>query len=236
MVQNAPLAGDLNVIQRFGDHPALHQSIIVEGVALRGHDGIDLATPNRHTCHWPYRPVTALSRHSRPSTLWPDCQYSNTSGAKVSTPTSARIMVAKGDAGTGRPGDWLFRARRLAPKAHTFISACASQPFALTDGWGGYSDPLPLPDAPDAAAWCHHLDHTLSVEFTRTWTCCVNGSRASITVLDPNPDEMALSYAALPASRDYWAVSSSLIPTSKRVTRRSRSGRRVGPRVSPWHA
>ena len=194
MLSNAPLAQPYRVVQRFGDNPAEHRKLLINGVPLLGHEGMDLAAPPGTQVH-AVQDGTVLRveenhpRYGRVVLLGPRV------GTVALRPAGAGCR-AGGRSRQGRAGDWGGRQHGARP-THTCTLGCASGRLPWTTaGWatatrrptltGSRRDAAPSWGRTLSAACSPHLD------LLRRW------QPRLITVLDPNPDEMALLRAACP--------------------------------------
>ena len=229
MLSNAPLAQPYRVVQRFGDNPAEHRKLLINGVPLLGHEGMDLAAPpgtqvagraGRQRCCGRRRTTRATAR-------W--C-CSGTSGGSRSMPNLGSLRCRRAQRtrvgralGCRRP---VHRPERHP--THTCTLGCASGRLpSTTAGWatatrrrtwtGSRRDAAPCL-GPHIIGGVHpHLD------LLRRW------QPRLITVLDPNPDEMALLRAACPQA---VIVGRIFVPDSDvetRITSQSRSSSTMGP-------
>jgi murein DD-endopeptidase MepM/ murein hydrolase activator NlpD len=136
----APYDGSYGIAQLWGENPGFYSKFAYDGVALRGHNGIDFLTPiGTQLYAVDGGEVTQvgfedggfgnyiLIRH-----LWGESIYAHLSSTAV-TPGQAvarsQYIGASGNSG-GSTGPHLHFAIR-------------NNPYQRTDGWGGFSDPLP---------------------------------------------------------------------------------------------
>ena len=174
---------------------AEHRKLLINGVPLLGHEGIDLAAP-------PGAPVHAVQdgtvlrteqNHPRYGRLvllgheWGQSLYAQL--GQVAVQPGAAL---KGGQAIGAAAD---------PHLHFGLRI---RPFAVDDGWVGHSDPAPYLDRLTQGRGAIMGPHIIGgvsphLELLRRW------QPRLITVLDPNPDEMALLRAACPARRHCWA-------------------------------
>ncbi len=136
----APYDGSFGIAQLWGENPAFYSKYSYDGVALRGHNGIDFLTPTGTLLYAVYNgEVTQvgfeeggfgnyiLIRHP-----WGESIYAHL----ASTAVTQGQAVARGqyigtsDNSGGSTGPHLHFAIRI-------------NPYQRTDGWGGFSDPLP---------------------------------------------------------------------------------------------
>ena len=193
MLSNAPLAQPYRVAHRFGDNSAEHDKILINGVPLLGHEGLDLAAPPGTAVlavqdgnvlrveenHPRYGKVVLLGHE------WGQSLYAQLGKAAVQAGAAVQGGKVIGAVGsTGQAGPHLHFGLRI-------------RPFAVDDGWVGNSDPAPYLDRltlPRGAVLGPHIIGGVHphLELLRRW------QPRLITVLDPNPDEMALLRTACP--------------------------------------
>lgn len=193
MLSNAPLAQPYRVAQRFGDNVAEHRKILINGVPLLGHEGMDLAAP-------PGTEVLAVQdgsvlrveenhpRYGRVLLLgheWGQSLYAQLGQAAVQA--GAAVQGGKVIGAVGSTG-------QADPHLHFGLRI---RPFAVDDGWVGNCDPAPYLDRltqPRGAVLGPHIIGGVHphLDLLRRW------QPRLITVLDPNPDEMALLRTACP--------------------------------------
>jgi murein DD-endopeptidase MepM/ murein hydrolase activator NlpD len=136
----APFDGSYGIAQLWGENPAYYAQFAYDGAALRGHNGIDFLTPSGTLLYAVEGGEVAqvgfeaggfgnyiLLRHP-----WGESIYAHLSTAGV-TPGQVvgrgQYIGASGNSG-GSTGPHLHFAIRI-------------NPYQRTDGWGGFSDPLP---------------------------------------------------------------------------------------------
>lgn len=136
----APFDGAFGISQLWGENPAYYSRFNYDGVALKGHNGIDFLTPTGTLLYAVDGGEVAqagfeadgfgnyiLLRHS-----WGESIYAHLDSIGV----AAGQVVARGqylgvsDNSGGSTGAHLHFAIRI-------------NPYQRTDGWGGFSDPLP---------------------------------------------------------------------------------------------
>ncbi len=195
MLSNAPLAQPYTVQQPFGANSALHRQMLINGLPLLGHEGMDLrASPGAavravqagsvlraETNHPRYGAVVLLGHE------WGQTVYGELGRISVAPGATVKAGEAIGALaeGTAEP-----------PQLHFGLRI---RPFALDDGWGGSSDPAPYLarlSQPRGPIMGPHIIGGVGphLELLRRW------QPRLITVLDPNPDEMARLRAACPDS------------------------------------
>jgi murein DD-endopeptidase MepM/ murein hydrolase activator NlpD len=135
-----PFEGRYPIGQLWGENSAFYAQFKYDGVALLGHNGVDFSTPVGVEL-WPLENgVVAqvgfeaggfgnylLVRHA-----WGESLYAHLSTVDVALnqPVSRRQRIGRSGNTGGSTGPHLHLAIRIAP-------------YARTDGWGGFSDPLP---------------------------------------------------------------------------------------------
>jgi murein DD-endopeptidase MepM/ murein hydrolase activator NlpD len=136
----APFDGSYGISQLWGQNPAFYSRYNYDGVALRGHNGIDFLTPTSTLLYAVDGGEVAraefeadgfgyfvLLRHP-----WGESIYAHLDGLAV-TPgqvvARGQFLGMSGNSG-GSTGPHLHFAIRI-------------NPYQRTDGWGGFSDPLP---------------------------------------------------------------------------------------------
>jgi murein DD-endopeptidase MepM/ murein hydrolase activator NlpD len=137
---NAPLEGDLLLIQPFAAHPehyALHR---YSGVPMKGHEGVDFAVkPGAKILAADRGRVTEISserggyeRYIKLEHRWGESLYANVGEIAVE---SGQLVERGAELATvlALPGRKLY--------VHFGVRI---QPFNRFDGWGGFSDPLPF--------------------------------------------------------------------------------------------
>jgi hypothetical protein len=152
-----PFAGQFGISQLWGENTAFYSRYSYEGVVLLGHNGVDFLTPVGAPV-WATEPgeVAAagfeaggfgnyvLLAHS-----WGESVYAHLESIGVQVgqrvPRGA-VLGLSGNSG-GSSGPHLHFAIRI-------------RPYARTDGWGGYSDPLPYMDPKDVEWPAYMLEGT----------------------------------------------------------------------------
>lgn len=164
------------ITQRWGENPAEYSKFKVDGVALRGHNGLDFGTPiNTNIVSVDHGRVIELADDPTGYGLyvkikhnWGESLYAHLQSTLVkmdSTVNKGQIVGKSGNSGNST-GPHLHFAMRV-------------NPYDRKDGWGGFSNPelyikdaqvAPAPTAPSAtsilgairtAASEHHLDWEL---------------------------------------------------------------------------
>lgn len=137
----SPFQGRFGIAQLWGENPQIYSRFTYDGVALRGHNGIDFLTPVGTNLLAVEQGVVAEAVLNDPSGFgnyiklrhsWGESLYAHMDNLGVQIGQS----VARG-AFLGRSGNTGFSS---GPHLHL---ALRIDPFRRADGWGGYSDPLP---------------------------------------------------------------------------------------------
>lgn len=136
-----PFAGRYPIGQLWGENSAFYARFNYDGVPLLGHNGIDFSTPEgtllfavddgvvRQVGFDP----SGFGNYILLSHAWGESIYAHLSVVEV-TPEQS---VARGQ-GIGRSGN---SGGSTGPHLHFAVRI---NPYQRTDGWGGFSDPLPL--------------------------------------------------------------------------------------------
>jgi hypothetical protein len=144
-----PFAGEFGISQLWGENAEFYARYSYEGVPLWGHNGVDFLTPTS-------TPVLAaeagavaqvgfepegfgnyiLLRHA-----WGESVYAHleATGVQPGQPVGRGAVIGRSGNTGGSTGPHLHFAIRI-------------NPYARSDGWGGYADPLPYLD-PRANVW-----------------------------------------------------------------------------------
>ena len=136
----APFRGRIGISQLWGERPAVYGEIKYSGVPLRGHNGIDFATPtgteltavDAGTVLEAGTDTTGFGLYVKLGHPWGESLYAHMESLAV----QAGQGVARG-AVLGRSDSTGFSE---APHLHFSIRV---HPYDLLDGWGGFTDPLP---------------------------------------------------------------------------------------------
>ncbi|MEZ4866913.1 MAG: M23 family metallopeptidase [Caldilineaceae bacterium] len=139
-----PFSGAFPIVQLWGERPEVYSQITYDGVPLKGHNGIDFGTPIG-------TPILAVE-----DGVIAEVVYNDPSGfghyVKVAHPWG-EALYAHLESIAVQPGQSVKRGRVLGATGSTgFVTgphlhfAIRINPFSRTDGWGGYSDPLPYFD------------------------------------------------------------------------------------------
>lgn len=144
-----PFVGEFGISQLWGENAAFYSRYSYEGAALLGHNGVDFLTPSGtsvlatdtgEVAQTGFEPGGfgnyILLRHS-----WGESVYAHleTSDVQPGQTVGRGAMIGRSGNTGGSTGPHLHFAIRI-------------HPYTRTDGWGGYSDPLPYLD-PKAIAW-----------------------------------------------------------------------------------
>jgi len=136
-----PLEGDCLLLQGWGENPAYHARFTYNGIALKGHPGLDMAAARgAPVMAADAGKVTEISmeaggfgRYIKTEHRWGESIYAHLGTILV----EAGQVVARGQT--------LARLetskQRYWPHLHFAIRI---NPFNRFDGWGGFSDPLPF--------------------------------------------------------------------------------------------
>lgn len=194
MLANPPLAGTYTVAQPFGADPARYRRFLAGGRRLLGHEGVDLValsgTPVQ--CIEAGQVMTAIGDHPRFGQVvvvgheWGQSLYGHLE----------RLEVNRGaPVAAGQPLGVLRQDRDGQTVPLHF--GLRIQPFDLDDGWAGCIDPMPYLNriaTPCGAIVGPHIIGAVwpHLELLRRW------QPRLITVLDPDPNEMAALRAACP--------------------------------------
>jgi hypothetical protein len=136
-----PFRGDFGIAQLWGENPAVYGGIHYDGVPLKGHNGIDFLTPTGTILQAVDDGVVAEAIYEDPSGFghyvllhhaWGESIYAHLNDIGV----AAGQTVSRGQL-VGHSGSTGFSN---GPHLHFSIRI---NTYSRTDGWGGYSDPLP---------------------------------------------------------------------------------------------
>ncbi|MBX3014924.1 MAG: M23 family metallopeptidase [Caldilineaceae bacterium] len=139
-----PFAGSFGISQLWGENPAVYRQFTYDGVALRGHNGIDFLTPmdtpllavdQGVVAEAVLNDPTGFGRYIKVNHSWGEAIYGHLNTIQV----SAGQPVGRG-AVIGTSGNTGFSS---GPHLHFAIRI---NPYSRADGWGGCSDPLPYFD------------------------------------------------------------------------------------------
>ncbi|MDQ3249295.1 MAG: M23 family metallopeptidase, partial [Chloroflexota bacterium] len=136
-----PFQGRFGIAQLWGENPQIYSAINYDGVPLRGHNGIDFLTPIGTNLLAMEEGVVAETVLNDPNGFgnyvklrhrWGESLYAHMDSLAVQPGQS----VGRGTL-IGRSGNTGFSS---GPHLHFAIRI---DPYRRTDGWGGYTDPLP---------------------------------------------------------------------------------------------
>jgi hypothetical protein len=194
MLTTAPLAQPYSVVQKFGADPTRYRKMVLNGAPLLGHEGLDLSaapgaavaavqagTVLRTEDDHPRYGMVVLLGHE-----WGQSIYAHL----------GRIQVRTGAAVQGGQVIGALPTQAKQPTLHLHFGM-RILPFTVDDGWLGNSDPTPYLDRLTQARGAILGPHIIGgvhkhLDLLRRW------QPRLITVLDPNPDEMAHLRAACP--------------------------------------
>lgn len=139
-----PFQGNFGISQLWGENPDIYNKISYDNVPLRGHNGIDFMTPldtpvlavdNGVVAETVLNDPTGFGRYVKVSHSWGEALYGHLNTISVAPGQQvARGAVLGGSGNTGFS---------FGPHLHFAIRI---NPYTRTDGWGGFSDPLPYFD------------------------------------------------------------------------------------------
>ncbi|MCB9137655.1 MAG: M23 family metallopeptidase [Caldilineaceae bacterium] len=142
----APYRGNFGISQLWGERPQVYSQFSYEGVSLRGHNGIDFLTPMNTLLQAVDDGVVAEAVFNDPTGFghyvllhhaWGESIYAHMEAIDVQpgqTVSRGQLIGRSGTTGNSQ-----------GPHLHFSIRI---NPYQRTDGWGGFSDPLPyLPPA-----------------------------------------------------------------------------------------
>ena len=156
-----PFRGDFGIAQLWGERPEVYSQFTYDGVPLKGHNGIDFLTPTGTQLQAVDDGVVAAAVYNDPSGFgnyvllhhaWGESIYAHMEGIDVQQGQAVRRgqLLGRSDS-TGFSG---------GPHLHFAIRI---NPYERTDGWGGFSDPLPYLPRPQV----HMPDYVLPPEQRR---------------------------------------------------------------------
>lgn len=149
----APFEGVYSIAQLWGENPQIYSQFTYDGVPLLGHNGIDFLTPSGVNILAVDNGVVDDVRSNDPGGFgtyikvrhsWGEALYAHLLRADV----QVGQLVQRG-ANLGQTGNTGFSQ---GPHLHFAIRI---NPYVRSDGWGGFSDPLPylLPQIVKLPAW-----------------------------------------------------------------------------------
>lgn len=136
-----PFTGTYAIGQLYGENPQIYSQITFDGVPLKGNMKLDFATPlgtvivavdDGVVADSVLNDPTGFGNYIKIQHPWGDSFYTQLDSINVQTGQSVRAGDAIGRSGNSgfATGPYLGFAIRI-------------NPYVRTDGWGGYSDPLP---------------------------------------------------------------------------------------------
>ncbi|MCB0107902.1 MAG: M23 family metallopeptidase, partial [Caldilineaceae bacterium] len=136
-----PYQGNFGIAQLWGENPQIYSSITYDGVPLIGHNGIDFLTPtgtpilavdNGVIEQAVYNDPTGFGHFVKVRHSWGEALYAHLS--KIDVQVGQQVVRGNKLGETGNTGF------TFGPHLHFAIRI---NPYSRTDGWGGFSDPLP---------------------------------------------------------------------------------------------
>ncbi|MCB0160457.1 MAG: M23 family metallopeptidase, partial [Caldilineaceae bacterium] len=137
----APFRGRFGISQLWGEHPEIYGQFTYDGVPLQGHNGIDFLTPTGVELLAVDDGVVGDAVYNDPSGFghyvrlvhdWGESLYAHMQSIRVTPGAQVRRGQLLGFSdNTGFSG---------GPHLHFSLRI---NPYQRTDGWGGFSDPLP---------------------------------------------------------------------------------------------
>jgi len=144
---HAPFIGSFGISQLWGERPWVYRQFTYDGVALKGHNGIDFMTPTGTPLAAIDQAIVVDATYNDPGGFgnyvklkhaWGESLYAHMDTLAVKKDQE----VARG-AVIGTSGNTGFSG---GPHLHFAIRI---NPYARTDGWGGFMDPLPYMNPDD---------------------------------------------------------------------------------------
>ncbi len=143
----APFRQRFGISQLWGENPQIYRQFSYDGVPLRGHNGIDFLTPTGTdllavedgvVAEVVYHDLSGLGHYVKLQHGWGESIYAHLNDISVAQGQTVRrgALIGHSDNTGYSSGPHLHFAIRI-------------HPYERTDGWGGFSDPLPYmnPDA-----------------------------------------------------------------------------------------
>jgi len=140
---SAPFEGRRRITQLWGANPAYYQQFQSGGVPLQGHNGLDFGLPNQSrvlaTAQGRVVEIgndpTGYGRYLKLQHVWGESLYAHLQGFSVEAGQVVRrgLLIGFSNNTGVSTGPHLHFAIRIYPYNHS-------------DGWGGFSDPLPFLD------------------------------------------------------------------------------------------
>lgn len=143
-----PYEGDGLVLQAWGLHPDHYGAFTYNGVALKGHNGVDFGVP-------PYSKLLAVDsgrvseisidrggfdRYIKLEHRWGESIYAFIGNATVDSGQKVKRGMVLGDAGAAIETDLSLALLHFGIRI---------APYNRFDGWGGFSDPIPYMNPSD---------------------------------------------------------------------------------------
>jgi murein DD-endopeptidase MepM/ murein hydrolase activator NlpD len=150
-----PYSGQYVITQMWGENPGFYSRYSYEGVPLLGHNGIDLGTPQGvailateagEVIQTGYEP-TGFGHFILLAHPWGQSIYAHLSSISVQMGQQVGRGQTIGISGSS--------GNSSGPHLHFAIRI---HPFTRTDGWGGFSDPLPYLNPRDIAWPVYMMD------------------------------------------------------------------------------
>jgi murein DD-endopeptidase MepM/ murein hydrolase activator NlpD len=150
-----PFSGQAVITQLWGENPSFYARYFYDGVPLRGHNGIDFGTPQGTSVlasdqgavvQVGYEP-TGFGHFVLLAHGWGQSIYAHLNN--ISVQMGQRVGRAETIGISGNTGG------SSGPHLHFAIRI---HPFTRTDGWGGFSDPLPYLNPRDVAWPSYMMD------------------------------------------------------------------------------
>jgi hypothetical protein len=141
-----PFEGQFGISQLWGENAAFYGRYSYEGVALQGHNGVDflaplgtnvLATAAGDVAHAGFE-AGGLGNYVLLAHPWGESIYGHldSMAVQVGQQVARAAVIGRSGSTGGSTGPHLHFAIRI-------------HPYVRTDGWGGYTDPLPYMDPKD---------------------------------------------------------------------------------------
>lgn len=136
-----PYQGTFGIAQLWGENPQIYRTITYDGIPLIGHNGIDFLTPvgtpilavdNGVIEQVLYNDPTGFGHFVKVRHGWGEALYAHLS--RIDVQVGQQVVRGNVLGATGNTG-FVFGS-------HLHF-AIRINPYSRTDGWGGFSDPLP---------------------------------------------------------------------------------------------
>jgi murein DD-endopeptidase MepM/ murein hydrolase activator NlpD len=150
-----PFAGQFVITQMWGENPGFYSRYSYEGVPLAGHNGVDFGTPHGtavlateggEVAQTGYEP-TGFGHFILLAHPWGQSIYAHLNSVSVQMGQQVGRLQTIGISGS--------TGSSSGPHLHFAIRI---HPFTRTDGWGGFSDPLPYLNPRDIAWPSYMMD------------------------------------------------------------------------------